>query len=397
MPWIQSGKKGDQILKKSETVCISLLLLLFISGCGSSQQASQASHADKKHGVSVVKVKPKVITDKAHKTNDATKATSTSVNASSQSTKITSQQRGATTMNLNEISQGSYGSLLGDWKEVASSVNKHDTKGDVWQSPEAGAKLTVKDTKISDGEMALASGKFEDANGDEEAVTTTIKQEKGALHIDGDIGAAAVTYWFYPKGVAISGWGDNVPATIKTDTERIITRTSNNSYVKVFERQTTAANTGNRKSTMALGQIKTGDYSSLNGTWQNGQGNQIKIHNQRMKFSDFGLTQDATPGTITKLKMDVPSLDDQQGNSKTVDGLKYHQQLTYQTSNGASMLQGSFSISGSSGGLYDVVFMPGGNNADLNNGDSSRDRIAALGMQNDPQNIPSDKIYYRSN
>ncbi|MCB7178448.1 hypothetical protein [Lactiplantibacillus plantarum] len=162
-------------MKKSETVCISLLLLLFISGCGSSQQASQASHADKKHGVSVVKVKPKVITDKAHKTNDATKATSTSVNASSQSTKITSQQRGATTMNLNEISQGSYGSLLGDWKEVASSVNKHDTKGDVWQSPEAGAKLTVKDTKISDGEMALASGKFEDANGDEEAVTTTIK------------------------------------------------------------------------------------------------------------------------------------------------------------------------------------------------------------------------------
>lgn len=123
-------------------------------------------------------MKPKVITDKAHKTNDATKATSTSVNASSQSTKITSQQRGATTMNLNEISQGSYGSLLGDWKEVASSVNKHDTKGDVWQSPEAGAKLTVKDTKISDGEMALASGKFEDANGDEEAVTTTIKQEK---------------------------------------------------------------------------------------------------------------------------------------------------------------------------------------------------------------------------
>ncbi|MBP5845160.1 hypothetical protein J8137_22230, partial [Lactiplantibacillus plantarum] len=64
---------------------------------------------------------------------------------------------------------------------------------------------------------------------------------------------------------------------------------------------------------------------------------------------------------------------------------------------GASMLQGSFSISGSSGGLYDVVFMPGGNNADLNNGDSSRDRIAALGTQNDPQNIPSDKIYYRSN
>lgn len=44
-----------------------------------------------------------------------------------------------------------------------------------------------------------------------------------------------------------------------------------------------------------------------------------------------------------------------------------------------------------------MVFMPGGNNADLNNGDSSRDRIAALGTQNDPQNIPSDKIYYRSN
>lgn len=280
---------------------------------------------------------------------------------------------------------------------MATSVNKSDGKGNVWQDATPNAKLTVKATKISDGENALVRGQLTDPAGDQEAYTNTVSQEKGALQIDGDIGAAAVTYCFYPKGVELSGWGDKVPATIKTDTERIITRTSNSSYVKVFERQTIAADAGHLKSTMALNQIKTGDYSSINGTWQNGQGKQIKVHNKQMKFSDFGLTNDVAPGTITELKMDVPALDDDQGHPKVVNDLKYRQQLTANVSDGVCMLQGAVSVVGSSGALYDVLFMPSGKNADLNNGDSSRDRIAALGTQNDPKNISANKIYYRIN
>ena len=395
-------KRGQPVVKKRTTISIGVMLLLFMSGCGNSQQATKASKSAKKSSISVVRVKSKVFTDKTSKTSETKHATSTSASASTRSSvksdSARSQPRVNTTMNLSEIRQGFYGSLLGEWKEVATSVNKHNGKGNVWEGPRSDAKLTVTDTKISDGEMALVRGQFEDPRGDQETYNTNAgRQEHGALSIDGDIGAAAVTYCFYPKGVALSGWGDKVPTTIKTDTERIITRTSNNSYVKVFERQTTATDAGHLKSTMALNRIKTGDYSSLNGTWQNGQGNQIKVHNQQMKFSDFGLMHRATPGTITKLKMDVPSLDDSKGSPKLVDGLKYHQQLTLKTEQGVCMLGSYFSVSGSSGGLYDVVFMPAGENADLNNGDGSRDRIAAFATQNEPKNVSNNKIYYRVN
>jgi len=149
---------------------------------------------------------------------------------------------------------------------------------------------------------------------------------------------------------------------------------------------------------MNLSTILTGDYTSLNGTWRNGNGASIKVQGQQMQFSDFGVRKSAIPGTITGLKMNVPSWNNVNGTPKKVVGHtgamapKYQQKLRGTTTDGESKLVGAIS---SEGALYEVLFMPSGKNADLHNGDSSKERIVIGGTQNDLAEMDANKVYYR--
>jgi len=62
------------------------------------------------------------------------------------------------------------------------------------------------------------------------------------------------------------------------------------------------------------------------------------------------------------------------------------------TTDGESKLVGAIS---SDGALYEVLFMPSGKNADLHNGDSSKERIVIGGTQNDLAEMDANKVYYR--
>ncbi|CUS25731.1 hypothetical protein FC70_GL000874 [Paucilactobacillus oligofermentans DSM 15707 = LMG 22743] len=137
---------------------------------------------------------------------------------------------------------------------------------------------------------------------------------------------------------------------------------------------------------MNVNEIANGDYKSLNGTWKNGNGETIKVNDYQMKFSDFDMSDSKAPGTITKLNMNVPSMSDS----------RYKQNLRVLSEDGKTIIRGAIiSPYGPGSANYEVLFMPSGKNKDLNNGDSTKDRIIAEGTQNDLTDIEVNKIYYR--
>lgn len=128
------------------------------------------------------------------------------------------------------------------------------------------------------------------------------------------------------------------------------------------------------------------NYQSLNGTWKNGKGETIKAHNDQLKFSNFNLSDTTVAGTITKLIMHAPSFPADQ----------YNKALKAYTVSGQTYLLGGFTGADHYGGAqYMVLFMPRGDNRDLQNGNSNRDRIVVSGTQNGLSTMPSNSVYYR--
>jgi len=371
-----------------------LLVAILVSGCGNRQTASKQSG---KSSTSVETVKKTPAAKKASKSSSKQVIGSAVKSSHKQVTtkKTASQQE---TMNLSEIKKGVYSSLLGEWQEVATRINYSNEKGDVWEAPNPKDQLTITNSRLSDTRYTLEGttlGEKGDASANE---TVSMSERNGSLGVYGDLDAMAISIDFYPKGIRLSDWGNDVPDTIKSNTERIIIRTSNNSYSEVFERQTSVTNAQPAQQTMNLSTILTGDYTSLSGTWRNGNGASIKVQGQQMQFSDFGVRKSATPGTITGLKMNVPSWNNVNGTPKKVVGHtgavapKYQKELRGTTTDGESKLVGAIS---SDGALYEVLFMPSGKNADLHNGDSSKERIVIGGTQNDLAEMDANKVYYR--
>lgn len=383
-------------MKRGHLVSSVLVLLLMMSGCGTQQATSTKKSTAKKATSSKVvsqkqksSVKSKAVVAQTRRANSKSDSTTTKQTGTSQTT--------SQTMNLNEIRNGNYQSIMGDWQMVATSGNHYDGKGIVWGAPNPEGKLTVMSSKVMDTQYTLAGKTLSDKTNPNQSRQGTAKIENGALDVSGDVGAMAVSFHFYPKGVPLTGWGDDVPATIKTNTDRILIRTSSDAYVEVFARKSdmTSADQTKTQLVMNTAEIQAGNYASMNGTWKNGQGRTITIHNTQMKFSNFGLERAATPGTINGLKMTVPVLDAaiRRGNDETT----YNHHLRVDTSDGPLKLVGNVGVKGSSGALYEILFMPSGYYASLNNGDASKERIVATGTQNDVQSVPANTVYYRVN
>ena len=305
-------------------------------------------------------------------------------------------------MDLSKIQQGDYTSLLGDWREVATSSNHHDGNGNTWDSAD-GAKLSVTVNQLANESMKLQGKTLTDSNG---SSAMTFKVQNGYLAADSADQMASILWGvsFYPKGVTMANSGDDKPATIDDSKDRITVRTSNNSYLQVFQKvdgSTSVKKSSNVSSTdkakMDINEIKTGDYATIDGTWKNKHGREINVGHDTMKFTD--ITGYKQAGEVRNLKLNIPELNLANGKPKLAglyqsgDELMYKQQLQSAITDGALKLKGSVSRSG----LF-VFFLPKGAKGELAAGDISKDKIVALSTQGAlSMMVTESDVYYKVN
>lgn len=70
---------------------------------------------------------------------------------------------------------------------------------------------------------------------------------------------------------------------------------------------------------MNLDEIKTGDYSSIQGTWKSKEGETIVVKNNTIKMSAFKTMSGDAPATIKGLTINIPSQTDANGNPKVIE------------------------------------------------------------------------------
>ncbi|CAM2864332.1 DUF6287 domain-containing protein [Dellaglioa algida] len=316
----------------------------------------------------------------------------------SASTKVNEQPD--QTMDFSKIKQGDYTSLLGNWKEVATSANRHDGAGDKW-SVGGTHQLTISKNQISDGFMKF-SGEHITAN--DQTGSVAFKEEGGVLTTNSSVGATAYNLSFYPRGIEMteSDWGPDVPTVIDNSKDRFIIRSSGSNYVQVFERINSSSideqNTSGRSndiSEMNTKQIQEGDYSSIKGEWKNGRGKKISVTTDIMKFTDItGVNQG---GSVEGLKIDIPEMNLPDGTPKlTTYGFSdvkvksYDQQLKVSESK-----EGLSMASRIPGAVEYVSFLPKGTMGDLQEGNRNQDKIIAVMTQNNATSVQKSEVYYR--
>lgn len=133
--------------------------------------------------------------------------------------------------------------------------------------------------------------------------------------------------------------------------------------------------------TMNLAEIRSGNYASLAGTWQNALGATITITDTTMTFSD--LTSFGKAGTVTGTTVDIPADNAPDGSPKMVEafggqGPAYEKQLDLEDNGSYLVLRGS--VPGA--GLF-ISFYPPGASGTARSGDINQERIIALVTQAD--------------
>lgn len=365
-------------------IVVALTVGLVLGGC-SNQQSSQPS-TDK---VSSAKHSKKSSTS-SKKDKSSKKSSST---ASSQSSRKTVQK--AKTLDLAAIKKGDYTSVTGDWVMVAAQINRMGGQGSEWTTPNQNEKLRVTPDYIATDDIMLRQNQLT-ASGYQGA-TGNQRERGGALTIEAETGPHDWVFGFYPAGTkdADTTW----PATVDTSKEHLTLWNGDQPYLRVFERRSDTPQQAPK--TIDVTGVAAGDYSSMNGTWKNGQGRTITVQNNVMTFSDFGVGRNqAAPGTLTNGVMNIPSMNDANGQPAQVPSVMnttdagYKQQLEVRTDfqPGMTVLLGGVPMA-----AYVIGFMPAGQNATLNNGDASRDRIVAFVTQSSLENIANEELYYRVN
>lgn len=138
------------------------------------------------------------------------------------------------TINFYQIGIGNYSGLIGTWREVAVMFNRHDGKGNAW-GQSSGDRLSVTKYHISDSKMTLrGSSEGPQISADGSTAKATFNQSDH-LNIAAEVGSQFWSVDFYPKDIVIPE--DNQPSSINSAKERIVIRTSNNSYTEVFQRE----------------------------------------------------------------------------------------------------------------------------------------------------------------
>lgn len=224
-------------MKNKYLLSLSLISLLLLGGCGSHQANSTTKASAKKDTTTkVTHKKKKPAEPKKSTAENNQQANNAAADKPVQKTNAAPQPPKTPAMNLNEIKNGSYASIVGNWKEVATRANHQDMTGSHWGPVNPDDKITISNSQIVNMDCTLSGNMI--TGGNNQSNPAQFRMDNGALEIMGDAGAASVSFSFYPKGIALSAsdWGDDIPEVIKTNTERIVLRSSNNDYIQVYTR-----------------------------------------------------------------------------------------------------------------------------------------------------------------
>lgn len=367
-------------------VAVSSLMLLMggITGCAS--QKKTATHKEQTSQITGVKQKKTV--KKAAKKAGNQKVTQQAGTAKAE-TKA---------MDFAQIKQGAYQSLLGEWSEVAESGNRHDGQGNVWMKP-TDRQLTITPTEIKNEGASFSGNTLVDQNGDEG--TLAFEEQKNILSASADVGAIAWNLSFYPAGVAMTteDWGPDLPQQIDNAKDRLVIQTSNNSFTQVFQKDATIEQqtTAKQNHGMDFAQIQAGNYDSIKGEWQNGKGKRLTVKAGQIDFTD--VDDQGHAAKLMGLKLDIPTLDDDQGAPKMVPYFEgtvpaYAQKLAVERYPAEVMSLRS----GMPGAVLYISFLSqgvAGDLQDLSQSELQQEKIIAVETQNNATLVQKEDVYYR--
>lgn len=126
-----------------------LLAVCLLSGCGSQKQSNASSSAAKPVAAPIEK-----------SAEDRTSSDKRS-SSSAEEKEVTEQSNMKQEMDFDQIKQGNYSSLLGEWEEIAVSLNRHDGNGNIWVASK-GETISISQNKISNESMTLQGGIIND-------------------------------------------------------------------------------------------------------------------------------------------------------------------------------------------------------------------------------------------
>lgn len=367
-------------VKKGWVVGLGLVSVLMLGACNQGKTSTSSSET-----VSTSTTKTK----QSSSLEESTTSSNMEQTSSSESSEVTEMS-----MDFAQIQQGDYSSLQGSWEEVAVSLNRHDGTGNTWIEGQ-NEQIEISQNQIVDGNMTISGSVLHDG----ENKNLSFRQADGYLAADSDDGAIIWNVYFYPKGVALADWGEEIPETIDTSKERIVIRTSNNNYIQVFQKSDEAVSNLQptaSQNQMNLSEIKTGDYTSVEGSWVNARGATLEIANQRIILTD--LTGYGEGGTITGLRLDMPDSNGADGQPIVEEGQggivspRYNPELRVVDDAGFVTLNTTYT-----GALLCVSFLPERVAGDIQGGDIQQEKIVAIGTQNNATAVPADYVYYRSN
>ncbi|MGR3741204.1 DUF6287 domain-containing protein [Companilactobacillus sp. DQM5] len=284
------------------------------------------------------------------------------------------------TMNVDQIQKGNYKSIVGDWKEVAVSVNHLDGKGSVWQAPSPEDSIAITADKVTNNSAQLVGSTMSDSENNSSNARFNMKN--GHLNVVGTLGAHEYSIDFYPKNVSLDdmdGMKQGLPSTIDGTKEHITFWVGDQPYLQVYERQPKGSvNKDKSSSKMNLTQIQSDNYESLVGTWTNpADGKSMNITNKIMN-RPAGLNISVNKGAII--------------SGTEEDGVPEVIAKGDMTENGAMLgTIGRFQEGMSQ--MSPLLFIPKGTKAgSVDDSDMSKDRIILGGGQSGF----ADQAYYRN-
>ncbi|MDP4178839.1 MAG: M56 family metallopeptidase [Bacillota bacterium] len=237
----------SQYKKKPLIWTIIAMMVVSLAACSSLTNSKSGNKNNDKNTTSVQKAEDKTKNNESSQNTKDSKvssqsssvssSTSTSVSANTSSSTQDSQGTG---MNLTQIQDGNYSSLLGTWTEVAYAVNPQNGTGEQWEASSLN-NLSVSSDKIvyGNGVLVIQGNTLKDSAGSHQL---SFKNNGDSLDASlTDIYASI--YWdisFYQKG-AINDIQPNNGVKIDNTKNLIVIWTNNNGCELVFA-QTNASN-----------------------------------------------------------------------------------------------------------------------------------------------------------